>query len=263
MDHLTWKLAYHFNGTLPAFVLLNSMKVTEDPDASECFKNGTQCPTRCPNMNATLFEPHFGEGKGYQENWLHGLASYYGFAASFSIRNWMYGALRDGFHKQSGMSECVFLSRLFMDVYAMRCYGVLGGIFGDAAATSLPTQEGSSGWSFVEYQMHGEERKKYKPGWVADQPGSKLLIMVDSRFPELAPDANASAAVSFLASYEHMGKARISCYSGCQCREYTLNGHNNRTRTSLTTLKEFKISQSQSCGIQIEVRKATRGDGRA
>eukprot|EP00798_Chlamydomonas_sp_ICE-L_P017896 gene17896-24288_t len=129
-------------------------------------------------------------------------------------------------------------------VYKMRCYGVLGGaLFGEDLSTTLDLQPGT--------------KKKYKPGWVATQPGSKLLVKIDSLFDGVPPEEDVTAAIGYLVSYEHMGKARGKCVSGCMCRNFTMNGLSTAKRTSLVSLREFSVSQHKECVVEIELISET------
>lgn len=57
----------------------------------------------------------------------------------------------------------------------------------------------NSGWSFVTHQLHGAV-KKYKPGWVAQEPGAEIRFRVDTLFAEQGRRAmaNATVGVSYL-----------------------------------------------------------------
>lgn len=52
----------------------------------------------------------------------------------------------------------------------------------------------NSGWMFVTHQIHGVV-KKFKPGWVAQEPGAEILFRVDTLFAEEGGLATVEAIV--------------------------------------------------------------------
>jgi hypothetical protein len=69
-----------------------------------------------------------------REEHLDVMAHYYGWS-SFSVRTMVAGALRDGLHTASGMSECQFLGYLFYD--HIHCTALLAWMLGDAMVQHL------------------------------------------------------------------------------------------------------------------------------
>eukprot|EP00798_Chlamydomonas_sp_ICE-L_P025070 gene25070-10722_t len=115
-----------------------------------------------------------------------------------------------------------------------------------------PLESGALGWGDL---THGTDIK-YKPGWVATQPGSKLLVKIDSLFDGVPPEEEVTAGVGYLVSYEHMGKAVGKCVSGCSCGNFTMNGF-TKHRMSLVRLIEFNVSQHRECVVEIELISET------
>lgn len=57
-----------------------------------------------------------------------------------------------------------------------------------------------------------------KWGYVAFEPGSSMEFEIDSRVAGSESETN-RVVLSYLASYESMGVARVKCVSGCKCQE--------------------------------------------
>lgn len=113
----------------------------------------------------------------------------------------------------------------------------------------------NNGWTFVEYQMHGE-KKKYKPGYVATVPGSTLRLQLSTNFPRIK--GNLQVGVGYLQSYEHMGKAWISCVEGCNCTTRIVDANVPNRKVSMTeTLMLSDVTAADKCVIEIKVWNAT------
>ena len=138
----------------------------------------------------------------------------------------------------------------------MRCYGslrdraagtpIVAGAKGmpapptSAAPTGVAAMNAlrSDGWSHVEM-----ENGRVNPGWVATEPGAVLQVAVDARFvdPPPAEGAEMVAILTYLYSFEHMGKAELSCLSGCECTNRTFDGHSHVDRHSVPRHLEFQL----------------------
>ena len=115
-----------------------------------------------------------------------------------------------------------------VNVPLMRCYGPI-----ITAVTPLHEEDVSShglqtsseinvvkaeGWAFAEV-----DENKTKPGWISTTPGSILWMSIDTNFGSPVDQHYITLAV--LASYQHMGRAEVTCVSGCQCKKSKIDGH--------------------------------------
>ena len=130
-------------------------------------------------------------------------------------------------------------------IFSQRCYGhtdFANSRTGDLGNLNVLSMDG---FEYTEYQINGDTKKR-KPGWVATEPGSEIIFRVDTRFsmlskaspppspnppsnplppnaslppfpPSDAPRQRPFITMMFLHSYEHMGRALISCVAGCEC----------------------------------------------
>jgi hypothetical protein len=93
---------------------------------------------------------------------------------------------------------------------------------------------------------------KNKWGWVGMEPGAELILKVDTRSqysmrrdarlgkeaaagdgPSTSPPRKQiELMVNFLYSYEHMGRFRVSCRSGCACDDIAVDGHSTKDHYS-------------------------------
>ncbi|PRW51157.1 hypothetical protein C2E21_5422 [Chlorella sorokiniana] len=97
-----------------------------------------------------------------------------------------------------------------------------------------------------------------KWGWIGTVPGSWAELEVDTTTGvkgDLAAEQD-EVVLTHLISYEHMGKAKVECVSGCQCNETVFDGHVN-DKVSLTALHRFPASQSPNCRIRVTVLNET------
>jgi len=142
----------------------------------------------------------------------------------------------------------------------------------------------SKGFAFSEYQQHGNTTK-HKPGWIAADVGSSMDVLLDTRFT--APANSSSAAprfevprqraggvskrgalppgmsalvVGFLRSYEHMGRASLTCVKGCNCAPTVIDAHNPET-VSVLELHEVPVTASSACVVRLEVLKESSSPG--
>ena len=117
----------------------------------------------------------------------------------------------------------------------------------------------ADGWSYVKTELV-RNRTVAKPGWIATQPGAVLEFAVTSRFAHTANASaaaeNATLAVTFLTSYEHMGDASLACVDGCACDGATLEGH-VAAHVSLQRTVELPVSQASACVLRLVVLPTT------
>ena len=137
----------------------------------------------------------------------------------------------------------------------MRCYGsmtsaVMGGVGSGEEVMSLQVLQ-SDGWEFVEYDGGADAgEKKYKPGWIATEPGAVLRIELDTHF---AGAKSVLVQLTYLTSYEHMGTARASCVEGCSCQEATVNALVKGEHHSVPKVHALHATPSSRCVVQLEV----------
>ena len=111
----------------------------------------------------------------------------------------------------------------------------------------------SDGWRYVV--------ENDKAGLLANTTGSTLQLQLDVDY------AGSTLYLGFLKSYEHMGKARLSCYTGCSCVPLDVDAHDGQNRHSLTAIaKGLKLlatngTQSSPCVLHLRVANETRSDG--
>jgi hypothetical protein len=179
-------------------------------------------------------------------------------------------------------------------VYFTRCYGFLAAENTNlhrgsenklaGSLSGLPILE-RKGFEFFENTTHGAVPKR-KPGWVAMDVGAYMELEIDTYFDELdapalspSPTANvpyttpesrvlnnsttsppppreSEIVLSFLKSYEHMGKARLSCLGGCMCIDMEIDAHHEE-KTSVQGLLSIPATQSKKCRFRIEVSEGT------
>jgi hypothetical protein len=58
--------------------------------------------------------------------------------------------------------------------------------------------------------------------------------------------------LAHLRSYEHMGRARIKCESGCTCEDLIMEAHQT-DRNSQTFLQHVYVSQASQCVVSVTV----------
>jgi hypothetical protein len=166
----------------------------------------------------------------------------------------------------------------------MRCYGsMLASVHGSEQVVPIHVVL-AKGWQYIE--MEGD---KFKPGWVATEPGAVLQVQLDTTFtvqqqheggdgataPSPAEAAELSAGdgeagsdspystsvahlkLTYLLSYEHMGKAAVTCVSGCNCSAGTFDGHDAVNHHSIPVSYSFSATPGQACVVQVEVLSGT------
>mmetsp|Transcript_29685 Transcript_29685/g.65694 ORF Transcript_29685/g.65694 Transcript_29685/m.65694 type:complete len:622 (+) Transcript_29685:62-1927(+) len=182
-------------------------------------------------------------------------------------------------HQQPALPERPLYPRSRQDLHT-RCYGALSrnaarsSGSGGSAAGSTPAAAAvavhqlqvvsASGWTFTEWQVHGAV-KKYKPGWVALQPGDTIQFQINTSFmdaaarlampPEVVPQS--LVALVHLRSYEHMGTAKWTCVSGCTCEALEVNAHDGTFQISIAQGTSHVVTQHDRCVMQVEVLPAT------
>lgn len=100
-----------------------------------------------------------------------------------------------------------------------------------------------------------------KWGWIAEKPKSWITFKVDTTIPEDAPKGrHTKIGVGYLASYENMGKAMVSCVENCECKQKVLDGHWT-SRFSLLQIYNLRVSEHKECVIKVEVLSSTKSGG--
>ncbi len=97
-------------------VLLHFVEAVEagSPSAA-CVENwGAKCATLCASGAGGFKHSATPAARVAREEQLDVMAHYYGWS-SFSVRNFVWSALRDGVHTALGLSECEFMGALFTD----------------------------------------------------------------------------------------------------------------------------------------------------
>jgi hypothetical protein len=88
--------------------------------------------------------------------------------------------------------------------------------------------ESSAGAQPTALQGRSKQLAPPKPGLVATEPGSVAVIAFEHEDLSDAP----FAALEYLRSYEHMGRASVECRADCACAQATIDTHDEAHRTS-------------------------------
>jgi hypothetical protein len=119
----------------------------------------------------------------------------------------------------------------------------------------------SDGWEFREWDGGAAGEKKYKPGWIATAAGAVLRVELDTDFGAeqqllqqgLGEKGQLQVQLTYLTSYEHMGKARASCVEGCTCNPAVLDAHAPKEHHSVPKVLKLPTTASRRCVVQLEV----------
>ncbi len=141
-------------------------------------------------------------------------------------------------------------------VPVMRCFATSGN---DHKGAFRPPEEmhvvKSEGWELVT-----TENGKFKPGWVARTPGSVLHISLEMAFGDsgqLVEGQPIFIELTYLNSYEHMGSASLSCFSGCSCGNKTVDAFTPELSFSSPFSTVLRAYQPKSrCIIQVRGTEA-------
>ncbi|KAG2493907.1 hypothetical protein HYH03_007843 [Edaphochlamys debaryana] len=109
-----------------------------------------------------------------------------------------------------------------------------------------------------EYIVEGTAIKP-KPGFIATKPGSRLQIKVDTDRSGIGSQHSnelVNVHIHHLRSYEHMGKAQISCVSGCTCESIVVDATCEQ-KWSQVYLSKVAVTQAKECVIEVKVLKET------
>ncbi len=68
---------------------------------------------------------------------------------------------------------------------------------------------------------------------------------------------HAKVLITYLKSYEHMGRATVWCFSGCSCEATVIEGHQENGMHSIPVLHEMMVSTSKQCVLAFRVLKPT------
>lgn len=103
----------------------------------------------------------------------------------------------------------------------------------------------AEGWEWVNEGRGGKE----KWGLVSTQPGSVARVVLST---EESSDGGGTAGpatvvITFLRSYEHMGKMRVECGGGCGCEAAVIQGH-SELRESQTAVQAISVTRAGGCG---------------
>ena len=130
----------------------------------------------------------------------------------------------------------------------MRCFGTKHAMYEgegmaphDLNTTSEIDVVRAEGWAYVQ-----TDNGQPKPGWVSNIPGSALWMAIDTDFGKLAGPHLISLTV--LSSYQHMGRAEVTCISGCRCDNKTIDCHVPNHRHSIPKQLEFHFFQKHHHG---------------
>ena len=119
----------------------------------------------------------------------------------------------------------------------------------------------ADGWSLVE--LDGPKHA-FKPGWISEQPGSKLQVNIPLAHAHHGNVAHhhqrkTTLLVTYLSSYENMGQGRISCVANCTCQSTLVDALTPKATWSSPSWHRFEVEilpDSSSCLVEIEVQEA-------
>ncbi|GAX85957.1 hypothetical protein CEUSTIGMA_g13373.t1 [Chlamydomonas eustigma] len=139
----------------------------------------------------------------------------------------------------------------------MKCYGYSTGYTSNASHSNMRVRR-MEGWVFSESDMSAQN---IKPGWLAKQPGAVIEIEIDLNISSQVVNDTLLAGITYLASYQHMGKFSVVCLSGCQCNVSVIDGHIIQ-KHSVPLFHEFIITRTPHntavCVVQALVLNSTR-----
>ena len=113
----------------------------------------------------------------------------------------------------------------------------------------VPTIRENFGWAFLLYEPLS--RTPFKPGIVANTPGSVLVVEVDT-----SAARRPSVALQYLEGKSGMGVARLECRH-CVCQSTTIDARTERA--SLLATREVRVSSHRTCQLSITVLNQTGG----
>lgn len=127
---------------------------------------------------------------------------------------------------------------------------------GDDFHTLVDTAEG---FDWINERPTATEKKAQKWGFVAFEPGSWLEFAIDSRVAGSTERTN-RVVLSYLASYEAMGIARVECVGGCECEAATIDALWQEKASMLMTA-EFQATQHAQCRVRVTVQRQSSEGG--
>eukprot|EP00887_Chlorella_sp_A99_P006012 scaffold27.g6012.t1 len=131
-----------------------------------------------------------------------------------------------------------------------------------------PTVVNASGFSWVNERPQAVNVNQQKWGWVAKVGGATADILLDTRSSD--KDSNTSAAgaqelknqalIGYMASYEHMGQARVECVANCSCNATQFDALWS-VRASVMQFHPVLVTQHEACRLRVTVLNETRDPG--
>jgi hypothetical protein len=121
----------------------------------------------------------------------------------------------------------------------------------DVAAVMLK-EVTAEGWQHYEIDP---DNGAFKPGWIARNPDATWQVQINTDFSGQVGDqlATTRVVITYLLSHQHMGRAVVSCVSGCACEPSVIDAHEAVTKHSINRLHEVHVSASRACILQIKV----------
>jgi hypothetical protein len=109
-------------------------------------------------------------------------------------------------------------------------------------------------------QAHGrgQGQRGKAPGPAASPPDAPTSGVPPTEAASGSPSGAGGQGVvglqlSHLVSYERMGRASVTCVSGCACEPALLEGHDGSSRHSVPEMLRMLVSRSSRCVVQLEV----------
>ncbi|MEW5305456.1 MAG: hypothetical protein WDW36_007994 [Sanguina aurantia] len=160
------------------------------------------------------------------------------------------GVHPDGNTGYRAMGE--FVTQLILDAAASIAQGPDTKFFDEQASLTPPTKDG---WAWTDEGRGGT----HKLGFVTLEPGRVLRCRLDMTPPAMSDRTESRAVFAELAilkSYEHMGKATVTCEGGCTCEPTALNGAHELKQSIIVMEKVMLSSTGQGdCSLVITTTK--------
>ncbi|KAL4431448.1 hypothetical protein ABPG75_006704 [Micractinium tetrahymenae] len=118
----------------------------------------------------------------------------------------------------------------------------------------------SQGFSYTTERPQGNGYDPMLSGWVATQPGSFVVLQVDTRTGVPGDRGQAQVLLQYLRGHpDVMGGAELTCLSGCTCRRQLLDA-TWASRVQMIAVKELMVSgQTDRCRIKVSVVPSSAG----
>lgn len=124
-------------------------------------------------------------------------------------------------------------------------------------------KESKGNWVFKDERQPKGTSPKW--GWIGTEPNSWAKLLIDTRSLDQGAHSEHAiittqlneAVVSYLKSYEHMGKFRVECVEGCVCEAKEVNCHDPTVKVSVSDIVRLSVTQHERCILQVTILPET------